>query len=41
VAGATIGGTLGLVAAIVCAAVVAVAAALILRRRQGKGTAGC
>lgn len=41
VAGATIGGTLGLVAAIVCAVVVAVAVALILRRRPGRGAAGC
>jgi hypothetical protein len=41
VAGASIGGTLGIVAAVVCAAVVAVAVALILRRRQGNGSAGC
>lgn len=41
VAGATIGSTLGIAAAIVCAALVAVAVALLLRRRQGKGAAGC
>lgn len=41
VAGATIGSTLGVAAAIVCAALVAVAVALLLRRHQGKGAAGC
>jgi len=38
---ATIGSTLGVAAAIVCAALVAVAVALLLRRHQGKGAAGC
>jgi hypothetical protein len=41
VAGATIGSTLGIVAAAICAALVALAVALILRRRQGTGSAGC
>jgi hypothetical protein len=41
IAGAAVGSTLGLAAAIFCAAAVALGAMLLLRRRQGKGTAGC
>ena len=39
VAGVTIGGTLGILAAVICAAAVAVAVALLLRRRSR--SAGC